>query len=67
MARKKAGRPKKSAGQSIRAVAVRASAEYALWVEQFAEFNRTPVSGLVDQALAEFARIKGFKNPPGRT
>ena len=40
--------------------------DYAFWLEDFAAFNRTPLSGLFDQALVEYAKLKGFKAPPRR-
>jgi hypothetical protein len=41
--------------------------EYAEWLESFSTFNRTTLAGLFDQALAEYAQRRGFKNPPERT
>lgn len=39
---------------------------YASWLEDFAAFNRTSLATLFDQAIAEFAKSKGFKPPPRR-
>ena len=47
--------------------AFRMRQQYADWLEAFAVQNRTSLAGLFDQALAEYARDKGFKSPPQRT
>jgi hypothetical protein len=63
MARPKAkGKGKPEPGPKT--IGVRASAEYAAWVDRLAARNRTTVAGLVDQALARFAREIGFEEPP---
>lgn len=46
---------------------VRSSKEWRAWVDQLAEFARMSASDVVDHALVEFARSKGFdKLPPRR-
>ena len=63
--------PKRVEGPSpgtvkTRSYGLQACPEYAAWLESFARSNRTTISGLVDQALAEYAQRKGFTNPPDR-
>lgn len=65
MARKKGTKPK--SGATTKSIVIRATDDYAAWVEEFARFNRTTVSGLFDQALARFAEEGKFKSPPERT
>ena len=62
-------RPKaKPKGKTIaKTIAFKVSDPYAEWVDRFASFNRSTNAGLIDQALAEFAKIKGFtESPPER-
>ena len=47
--------------------AFRMRQQYADWLEGLAAYNRTSLAGLFDQAIAEYARAKGFKPPPQRT
>jgi hypothetical protein len=61
MAKKK---PKGAPRRGPRIIGVRVSDEYAEWVERLAARNRSTVAGLVDQALAKFARDIGFTEPP---
>jgi hypothetical protein len=68
MARKKMTRPKKAPIlTTTKSLAFRVTDDYAAWVEKFAAFNRSTLAGLFDQALAEYAMVKGFDKPPGRT
>jgi hypothetical protein len=68
MARKKTTRPRKAPiPTTAKSLAFRVTADYGDWVEAFASFNRSTVSGLFDQALAEYAKLRGFKSPPERT
>jgi hypothetical protein len=61
-------RPKKTAPQPAskpqpKAIAFRAGPEYVAWVDDLASANRSTVSGLLDQALAKYAREIGFTKP----
>lgn len=68
MARKKAaGKKPAPVPTSAKSVAFRVSAEYSEWVDELATHNRTTIAGLIDQALARYARETGFKSPPERT
>jgi hypothetical protein len=65
MARRKSS--KKPEGQASRRLSVQASEGWIAWVEQGADFCRTDVSKLVDAALADYLRARGFdKKPPRR-
>jgi hypothetical protein len=66
--KKKAGRPKNlTIATTTKALAFRVNAPYAEWIEAFAAFNRTTYAGLIDQALARYAKEAGFIDPPWRT
>jgi hypothetical protein len=60
------GRPKKAAKRVAgpRTVGVRASAEWADWIERAARHCRTDIAKLVDAAVADYVREKGFTEPP---
>jgi hypothetical protein len=63
------GRPKKRAGKPSgpRTVGVRASGEWADWIERAARYCRTDVAKLIDTAVAEYAKARGFaEEPPER-
>jgi hypothetical protein len=65
------GRPKKSADQRKptvpRTVGVRASGEWAAWIERAAKHCRTDVAKLIDNAVVEYAKARGFEEiPPER-
>lgn len=64
MAKKKT-KPEKPERKSM-VIQVRGSQEYNEWVEEFAKFQRLPISGLVDLALVMWAKESGFKPPPPR-
>ncbi len=65
------GRPRKNKthqAPSIKTIAVRATVDWVSWVEEGADFCRTDVSKLVDAALADYLKARGFpKSPPKRT
>ncbi len=49
------------------AVIIKTSVEWKDWLSRFAESNRTSVSALIDQAVVEFAKSRGFDElPPPR-
>lgn len=46
---------------------IRATVAYREWLDELAEFKRTTVSDLIDDALVAYARSEGFtKLPPKR-
>ena len=63
MARPKKAAPKKASKPQPKAIAFRAGPEYVAWVEELASANRSTVAGLLDQALAKYARDIGFTKP----
>lgn len=51
----------------LRTIGIKASHEWADWLEKFAKNQRTTVASLVDRALAAHAEAEGFKeHPPER-
>jgi hypothetical protein len=55
-----AGRKPQPEGARPAMTMVRSSAEWKAWVEELAEYNRTNVTDLIDQALVRHAREIGF-------
>lgn len=47
-------------------IAVKCWAAYKHWVEEFAEMERITPSSLIDIAIMEWAKVRGFKAPPKR-
>ena len=45
---------------------VRVSGAYKAWVTRFAEAERSDMSDLIDDALAAYAKARGFEVPPKR-
>lgn len=66
------GRPKKrpesggGAGRRTRHVVIRTSDEWAEWLDRVARHCRIDMSKLVDSAVADYARSRGFEEPPPR-
>lgn len=52
--------------QSPQIVNFRGSLEYKAWLDEFAGDQRLTVTSLIDQALSELARQRGFRVPPKR-
>lgn len=48
----------------FRTVGIRASAEWADWLERLAKHMRTDIAKLMDACAAEYARNHGFDEPP---
>lgn len=60
------GRPKSEEGPRRQILALRGRDAYKAWLTRFAEVQRSDVSDLVDDALAAYAKSKGFDVPPRR-
>lgn len=60
------GRKPKPGGPKRGTVTVRCEIAYREWLGRFAKAVGTTPSKLVDQGLAEMARLKGFDPPPKR-
>lgn len=60
------GRPKKNIERAPRprTVGIRASAEWADWLERLAKHMRTDIAKLMDACAAEYAKNHGFDEPP---
>ena len=60
-------RPKSAKDKPLRTIGIKASTEWADWLERFAKHQRTTVASLVDRSLASQAEVVGFaENPPER-
>lgn len=53
-------------GIAVKQVGIRATFEWAEWLERAAKFCRTDTAKLIDAALIDFLRAKGFEEeaPP---
>jgi hypothetical protein len=63
------GRLKKQAKRpdGPRTIGVRASGEWAGWIERAAKHCRTDIAKLIDVAVAEYVKARGFdESPPER-
>jgi hypothetical protein len=62
------GRPKRQAKGSEppkpKTIGVRATGEWADWIERAARHCRTDVAKLIDAAVAEYVKVRGFDEPP---
>ena len=61
------GRPKKSAPKGApkpRTIGVRATGEWAEWLEQAARHCRTDIAKLIDAAVVDYVKARGFEVPP---
>jgi hypothetical protein len=47
-------------------VAIKGTDEFKEWIVRFALAERSDMSDLIDDALAAFAKAKGFEPPPRR-
>jgi hypothetical protein len=65
--KRKRGRP--AAGvKTMKTLGYRVGELYSEWLERVASANRSSVSGLIDQAVAKYAREIGVTDsPPDRT
>jgi len=50
--------------KSFKTLGYRVSSSYLQWISQTASANRSSVSGLIDQAVAKYARDIGVTDPP---
>ncbi len=59
-------KPKKGAkgAKGPKTLGVRTSAEWAEWIEKGAKFCRTDVAKLIDVAVADYLKARGFTEPP---
>ena len=62
MARKR-GRPAKKP-EPITRISVQATLDWAAWIDRAAGFCRTDVSKLVDAAVVDYLKARGFEEPP---
>jgi hypothetical protein len=62
-AKAKRGRPA-AKDKSFKTLGYRVSSTYLEWITRAASVNRSSVSGLIDQAVAKYAREIGVTDPP---
>jgi hypothetical protein len=62
MARSKSAKAKDPS--PLRTIGIKASSEWAAWLERFAKHQRTTVASLVDRSLASQAEVVGFNEAP---
>jgi hypothetical protein len=53
-------------GRRIHLVAMRCREAFKLWLERFAESERTTPAQLLEHGLLQMAKLKGFEEPPKR-
>ena len=64
---KRIGRPPSDTGTRDQALVVRCRTGWKLWTVALAEFCRMDTSDMIDHALVEFAKSRGFElSPPKR-
>jgi hypothetical protein len=70
MAKKKSvpkrGRPLTGKGPRVQVLGIRGRQEWKDWLARFADFYRSDMVDLIDDALEAFAKAKGFEPPPKR-
>jgi hypothetical protein len=60
--RNKLGRPKRQSDlPDPKGITIRGSAEWRQWITELAEFRRSKITDMVDQAIVEYAERHGFK------
>jgi hypothetical protein len=65
-AAKRAGRPAGPGTPKKQILGIRGGEEYKQWLIKFALHERSDMVDLVDDALAAYAKAKGFDVPPKR-
>jgi hypothetical protein len=45
-------------------IMIRATGEWAAWLDELVEFSRTDVAKFIDEAVIKLAKEKGFTKPP---
>lgn len=66
MAKKKPGpKPSEKEPMGYRAT-LKCHGDYMKWLTELAALDRLTIPALLDRALADFAKAKGFKLPPPR-
>lgn len=66
MAAKKANKPSAKATPKGRTFGVRMDGQYLEWIQAFADRERASIATLIDQAIASYARERGYSEPPKR-
>jgi hypothetical protein len=50
----------------VQVLGIRGRPEWKEWLREFADFHRSEMVDLIDDALEAFAKVKGFRSPPKR-
>lgn len=58
-----AGRPKGPRPRRKMIAAFKGSPEFASWLDSLVKHCRMPTSSVIENALIEYARIRGFNDP----
>ncbi len=66
MARPKKSRKTEAPGPKPTALTIKGSLEWRAWVDRGAEHCRTDVAKLVDAALVDYLKSRGFQEEPPR-
>lgn len=61
---KKRAKPRADAKRRPLVLTMRGNLEWKAWLERLAKHSRSSTSVCVDQALAEFAKMRGFDEAP---
>jgi hypothetical protein len=60
------GRPVSEEGPRVQVLGIRGRPDWKEWLREFADFHRSEMVDLIDDALEAFAKSKGFRLPPKR-
>ena len=64
--RRKPGRPKREGPARETVVALKGSAEWKAWLDDFADHCRLGLADTVEQSLLFYAKERNFRGPPNR-
>ena len=63
MAKKKPGpKPSGGAGRTV-LTNIRSTPEWRAWLDELSKFDRSTIADVIDHALVDYARAKGFPKP----
>jgi hypothetical protein len=52
--------------EKVSVAVIKGGPEYVIWFKRLQDQTRLPAALLLDQALVEYARAKGYEEPPLR-
>ena len=62
--KKRVSAPKKASAKPPKTVGVRTTAEWAEWLERGARHCRTDIAKLIDAAVVDYVKARGFDETP---